>query len=43
VNIIAPHYGHEIVVTRYTAPNGNVDAYGVVCLDCEVSLFDENA
>lgn len=38
--MIAPHYGHEIVVAQYS-DNATPVNFAVECLDCNEVLFDE--
>ena len=39
---IGEHYGHSVVVARYTDSNGEVVNYSVECNDCyEVIIDDE--
>jgi len=40
-SVIAPHYGHEIVVAQYTDQEGRADEFSIECLDCERLLFTE--
>ena len=39
-NDLIEHYGHEVVVARYTTIVGTVQAVAVECNDCHEVLFD---
>ncbi len=41
---ISKHYGHEIVVARYTDPSTDTPVnYSVECMDCYEVIVDEEA
>ena len=39
-NDLIEHYGHEVVVARYTDEKGDAQAVAVECNDCHEVLLD---